>query len=110
MLLQLTLIEFESNEALKSFFDLMLAVLRVINAVVLSKGPQSEQTLRQARDFLRDVRPSVVGVFKRNAKIGTGKMDTGDDLTDLVDNFTVLISAAGFLEVRDLSPSLCGLN
>ncbi|KAF2104008.1 hypothetical protein NA57DRAFT_70220 [Rhizodiscina lignyota] len=94
-------LEFESPEALKRFFDLMLGLLRVINAVVLSKGPQSEQTMRQARDFLRDIRPSVVGVFKRNAKIGTGKVDAGEDLTDLVDNFTVLISAVGFLEFED---------
>jgi nuclear pore complex protein Nup205 len=92
--------EFESPEALKRFFDLMLAVLRVINAVVLSKGPQSEQVSRQAREFLSDVRSSVVGIFKRHAKIGLGRAEDGEDLTDLVDNFTILISAVDFLEVR----------
>ncbi len=101
-LLTPTLSEFESPEALKRFFDLVLAVLRVINAVVLSKGPQSEYPLRQARDFLGDVRSSVVGIFKRHAKIGIGRADETEDLTDLVDNFTVLVSAVDFLEVRRL--------
>lgn len=95
-------LDFESPEAQSKFFDLMLAVLRVINAVVLSRGQQHEMTLKQAREFLIDCRPSMVGVFKRNAKIGVAKGEDGEDLTDLVDNFTLLIAATGFLEVRFL--------
>ena len=95
---------------MKRFFDLMLAILRVINAVVLSKGPQSEQTIRQARGFLSDVRPSMVGIFKRHAKIGKGRGEEVEDLGDLVDNFTVLVSAVGFLEVRPLHSWFCGCS
>jgi nuclear pore complex protein Nup205 len=47
---------------------------------------------------LRENRNSMVAVFKRNVKVG-GLQDVGTDLSDLVDCFTVLVSATGFLEV-----------
>jgi len=78
----------------------MLSVLRIINAAVLSRGPQNDQTLYQAREFLRENRNSMVAVFKRNVKVG-GLQDMDGDLTDLVDCFTVLVSATGFLEYED---------
>lgn len=76
----------------------MLSVLRVINGVVLSRGQQNDQTVRQAREFLTQNRASMVAVFKRNANIGGGQAEVGD-LSDLVDNYALLISACGFLEV-----------
>lgn len=92
-------IDMEGHEALKNFFDLMLAVLQVVNAVVLVRGQQNEQTIKQARDFLRDTRLSMVGIFKRNARIAVGSVNEGENLTDLIDNWTLLVSLSGFLEV-----------
>jgi nuclear pore complex protein Nup205 len=87
----------DNPEALKKFFDLMLSVLRIINSVVLKN--QNDQTLKMALMFLTQNRHSVVAVFKRYAGI-SGLEAKGDiDLGDLIDNFTVLISATGFLEV-----------
>lgn len=104
-------IDMASDRAMKNFFDLSVALLQVINAVVLTRGPQNEQTIRQARDFLIDARPSMVGIFKRKSRIenGTsGAQAAKEDLTDLVDNWTLLVSLAGFLEVRGIR--LCHLD
>lgn len=40
-----------------------------------------------------------MAIFKRNAKIGNAQANTIHVLEELVDNFTVLITASGFLEV-----------
>ncbi|KAF2808961.1 uncharacterized protein BDZ99DRAFT_533212 [Mytilinidion resinicola] len=97
-------LEFENPNALKKYFDLMLSVLRIINAAVLSRGPQNDQTLFQAREFLRENRNSMVAVFKRNVKVG-GLQDVDTDLSDLVDCFTVLVSATRFLEYENKTTS-----
>lgn len=93
------LVDVENPEALKKFFDLMLSVLRIINSVVLSRGTQHDQTIKLAREFLRDNRHSMVAVFKRHASIGGIQVDGKIDLADLVDNYTVLVSATEFIQV-----------
>ena len=40
----------------------------------------------------------MVSIFKRSVKVG-GLQDIGTDLGELVDCFTLLVSATGFLEV-----------
>ena len=94
----------ENPNALSNFFDLMLSVLRIINSVVLARGHQNDQTVKLARDFLAENRLSMVSVFKRFA--GVGGLDVGGkiDLEELVEGFTLLISATGFLEVSFLPP------
>jgi nuclear pore complex protein Nup205 len=96
-------VEIENPDALKRFFELMLSVLRIINSVVLSRGQQNNQTLSQAREFLTENRHSLVAVFKRNASIGGIEVNGAIDLNDLVDNYTLLISVTGFLEVSYIS-------
>lgn len=91
-------IEFDNPDALKKFFDLMLAVLRVINAAVIARGRHNEQTVFQAREFLKENRHSMVSIFKRSVNVGVGR-EVGEDLADLVDCFTVLVDFTGFLEV-----------
>jgi len=93
--------ELESSEALRRFFDLMLSVLRIINAVVLARGQQHETTIHLARQFLSENRNTVVAVFKRAAGIGGVRVEADIDLSDLVDGFTLLISATDFLEVSE---------
>ncbi|KAJ9665719.1 hypothetical protein H2201_004203 [Coniosporium apollinis] len=90
--------EIEDPAALKKFFELMLSVLRVIVAVVISRGAQNSQTMHQARQFLKDTRASIVAIFKRHAKVGGIAVEGVGDLSELVDAFTLLISATGFLE------------
>ena len=92
-------IEMASSNALGHYFDLMLAILKIINAAVLINGTLHAQSMHQARQFLKDYRGVVVAVFKRNANIGGYRAQKAIDLNALVDNFTVLISATEFLEV-----------
>ncbi|KAL1628628.1 hypothetical protein SLS56_005737 [Neofusicoccum ribis] len=94
--------EMENPQALSKFFDLMLNVLRVINSVVVVRGPQNEQCRQQARDFISDNRASIIAVFKRAArKGGPGEQATGAELEDLVDSLVLLISATDFLEYEE---------
>jgi len=95
-------LEMDNPTALAEFFSLMLAVLSIINAVVLARG-QNDQTVKLARDFLNENRLSMVSVFKRHASVGGLKIDGKIDLGDLVDCYTLLISATGFLEYEDMS-------
>ena len=89
----------------------MLSVLRIINAVVLSRGQQNERTMNESRDFLAGNRASIVGIFKRSAGIGSqGVAKESEVLDDLVDQFTLLISITDFLEVSgcmDYQSGLC---
>ncbi|KAF2736011.1 hypothetical protein EJ04DRAFT_562782 [Polyplosphaeria fusca] len=91
-------LEFDNPNALARYYDLMLAVLRVINAAVISRGLQNEQSLAQARDFLAENRNCVVAIFKRSVSVGLAKGDVGEGLGELVDGFTVLVGVSGFLE------------
>lgn len=95
-------LEFDDSNSLKKYYELMLAVLRVINAAVLARGRQNDQTIFQAREFLKQSRHSMVAVFKRSVNVGAGVGQDGvlvKDLADLVDCWTVLVEVTGFLEV-----------
>ncbi|KAF2703525.1 hypothetical protein K504DRAFT_538942 [Pleomassaria siparia CBS 279.74] len=99
-------LEFDNPNALKKYYDLMLSVLRVINAAVIARGRQNEQTIFQAREFLKENRHSMVAIFKRSVNVGVGSsqdMDAAEDLSDLVDCFTVLVEITGFLQYEDSS-------
>lgn len=100
---RLILAEFDNPEALSKYYKLLASVLRVIASVVLSRGPQNQQTIEQARLFMRENRASMVGIFKRQARIGATM--TGDAtrvVDELVELFVLLISMTDFLEVSGL--------
>lgn len=89
--------------ALTKYLELTLQLARIILSVVLSMGPQNDGTVTQARRFLHEYRPAIVGIFKRNAHIGSVAPGNEGLLEELVDCFTVLIEVVGFLEVKDSS-------
>ena len=99
-------LEFDDPNALSKYYNLMLAVLRVVNAAVIARGRQNDQTVFQAREFLKENRQSVVSIFKRSVSVGVGAgstmQATADEigvLTDLVDCWTILVDITGFLQV-----------
>jgi nuclear pore complex protein Nup205 len=100
----------DNPAALKIFFDLMLAILKIVASVLMARGVENEQMKSQVRDFLSENRGSVVAVFKRNAKIGWRKGATeGEEvdgmnrvLSDCVDMYSLLISATGWLDVSSI--------
>lgn len=91
--------EFDDSDALRKYFELMLSMTRIINAVVISRGQLNDQVKLHARKFLKENRQTIVAIFKRYAKVGGLQVDSGTDLESLVDNFTLLISACGFIDV-----------
>jgi nuclear pore complex protein Nup205 len=86
----------------KTHFALLLAVMRVINATVVSRGEQNEQTLTLGRRFLAENRLSVMTVFKRSMNIGVNGAISFDGLVDdLAESYMLLITLTGFINVSD---------
>lgn len=74
--------------------------MRVINCCVVSRGPQNEQTLAQAKKFVSENRLWMLSVFKRSARIGAAVDNGLDEVVDeLSDAYMLLISMSGFLDV-----------
>ncbi|KAI9790799.1 MAG: hypothetical protein M1816_004757 [Peltula sp. TS41687] len=113
-------LDIDNPEALKKYYHLLLSILRIITSVVMSRGPQNQQTLFETRRFLSDNRQTVVTIFKRYAKIGSGggggggdggvgatvtRVEKGSkpeiDLGGLVRNLVLLISATDFLDFEE---------
>ncbi len=96
----LTTSEIDNPDALAKYYRLLLSIARVITSVVLSRGPQNEQTIESAKAFLVENRPLVVSMFKRQARIGGVSFDdAGVDIEELVELFMLLITMTGFLDV-----------
>ena len=116
----------EHPAALRRFYELLLAVLRVIAVVVVARGPQNAQTLEAGRDFLAENRLSMVGVLKREARVtAVGAKDPEDEdvplaekekikereetdhvLGELAETYVLLTSLTGFLEVGSASSNM----
>jgi len=91
-----------SSKAVKTHFALLLAIMRVINAAVVSRGEQNEQTLNLGRRFLAENRLSVLTVFKRSMNIGVNGAISSDGLVDdLAESYMLLITLTGFINVSN---------
>ena len=89
------------SDGLKQHYDLLAKVVRIIGAALLSRGSNN---VVQGRKFLTDHRMLVTHTLKRSAGIGGGQHDAALDesVAELADALMVVISATGFLEVRNL--------
>ena len=93
--------DIDNPDALQKYYDLLLSVVRVVVSVVFVRGLHNEQMLGQVRAFLTENRSSIVGIFKRFAKIGGGEAtpEIAETLNDLAKSYTALLTATSFLEV-----------
>ncbi|KAF1837783.1 hypothetical protein BDW02DRAFT_627713 [Decorospora gaudefroyi] len=105
-------LEFDDPNAMHKYYELMLALLRVIIAAVVARGAQNDQTLFQAREFLKRNRQSMVAVFKSSVNVGVGGGGGGGmgipvrrHLEDLVDCWSALVHVTGFLEFENQASS-----
>lgn len=93
----------DNTDALTKYYRLLLSVVRVLAAVVLSRGPQNQQTMEQAKLFLTENRPIVVAVFKRQARIGSPSVAEGSsstvDVEELAELLVLLMTVTGFIDV-----------
>ncbi|KAL4821230.1 hypothetical protein BDW67DRAFT_172084 [Aspergillus spinulosporus] len=97
-------IDIDNADALRKYYDLLDSVLRVIVTATFSRGLQNELMIEQTRAFLTENRQSMVGIFKRFAKIGgSGTPDHHDALTSIAKSYTALIAATNFLEMQQNS-------
>ncbi|KAI9678670.1 MAG: hypothetical protein M1817_005727 [Caeruleum heppii] len=94
-------LDIDNPDALKKYYELLLSILRIIASVVLSRGPQNQQSIEQARRFLAENRSLLVAVLKRSANIGGLRQDGSGDLDDVVENFVLLVSVTGFLDFEE---------
>ncbi|KAL4795958.1 hypothetical protein BDV19DRAFT_378449 [Aspergillus venezuelensis] len=93
--------DIDNPDALRQFYDLLDSVLRVIVTAAFSRGLHNEQMIEQTRSFLAENRQSMVGIFKRFAKIGgAGAADHHDALTSIAKSYTALVAATDFLEMQ----------
>lgn len=75
-------------------------MLRVIVSAVFSRGLHNEQMMEQTRSFLAENRQSMVGIFKRLAKIGGAAAAAHrNTLDDLAKSYMALVAGTDFLEV-----------
>lgn len=86
----------------KVYYELLLAIIRVINACVVSRGAQNEHTLEEGRKFVRDSRTSMMTVMKKHAGIGAVDNALEVDIGDLAEAYMLLISVTDFLKVSYL--------
>ncbi|PWY67190.1 cullin-4B [Aspergillus heteromorphus CBS 117.55] len=92
-------IDIDNPDALRKYYDLLDSVLRVVVAAIFSRGLHNEQMMEQTRLFLAENRQSMVGIFKRFAKIGgSGAANHQDALRNLTKSYMALVAATDFLE------------
>jgi nuclear pore complex protein Nup205 len=92
--------DIHGSDGVKMHYTLLLAIIRIINTAILSRGEQNEQTLAQGRKFLAENRLSVLTVFKRSANIGTLDHAVSDEIVDaLAESYMLLITLTGFINV-----------
>ncbi|KAF5864788.1 hypothetical protein ETB97_006325 [Aspergillus alliaceus] len=95
-------IDIDNPDALRKYYDLLDSVLRVIVSAAFSRGLHNEQMMEQTRGFLAENRQSMVGIFKRFAKIGgKGAADHHRTLGNLTKSYMALVAATDFLEFED---------
>ena len=100
-------LEIDDPEALEVFYRLLVAVLRIVNSIVLVKGPRNKQITGQGRNFLTENRQCMQSVFKTANRSEKMSAKNRQSLEELVDYFTVLIAATDFLGVSIPLGDLC---
>jgi len=93
-------VDIDDDHAIEKHYGLLASLMRVICAVVLSRGSQNQQTLDQGRKFLTENRLSILAVLKKSAGIGTGA-GISESVDELAESYMLLMSVSGFLDSED---------
>ena len=103
-------LDIDNPVALKEFYKLLCAVLRVITAIVISCGSANAATLQQAKLFLQQNRFSIMAVFKRTSAVHKTAGPPEQEALDVADEFGKLMLFTGFLEVGIQVPLLTNVH
>lgn len=96
-------LDIDNPVALKEFYKLLSAVLRVITAIVVARGPSNAAMLQQAKSFLQQNRFSMQAVFKRTSAVQKTSGPPEKEAVDVANEFSKLMLVTGFLEVSALT-------
>jgi len=92
-------LDIDNASALKKFYKLLSAVLRVVTAIVIARGPSNAATLQQAKRFLQQNRYSMQAVFKRTSSVQKTSGPPEEEALNVANEFSKLMLVTGFLEV-----------
>lgn len=92
-------LDIDNPAALREFYKLMSSVLKVVVAVVLTKGPNNNATVQQAKRFLQENRASMQAVFKRTSAVKNTAGPPEVEAVEVAEHFARLLIATGFMEV-----------
>jgi nuclear pore complex protein Nup205 len=92
-------LDIDNPVALREFYKLLSAVLRVVTAAVIARGPGNATVLQQAKSFLQQNRFSMQAVFKRTSEVKKTAGPPEKEALDVADEFSKLLLVTGFLEV-----------
>jgi len=92
-------LDIDNPAALKQFYRLLSAVLRIITAIVVTRGASNAATLQQARSFLQENRFGMQAVFKRISAVQKTSGPPETEAVEVADEFGRLMLVTGFLEV-----------
>ncbi|TKA29165.1 hypothetical protein B0A50_03675 [Salinomyces thailandicus] len=91
-------LDIDNPSALREFYRLLSAVLKVITALVVTRGSNNAATLQQAMTFLQQNRFSMQAVFKRTSALKKTSGPPEKEAEQVADEFARLMLVTGFLE------------
>ncbi|KAK5122037.1 hypothetical protein LTR85_004283 [Meristemomyces frigidus] len=91
-------LDIDNPIALREFYKLLSAVLRVVTAIVVARGPSNAATLQQAKTFLQQNRFSMQAVFKRTSAVQKTAGPPEMEAMDVATEFSKLMLVTGFLQ------------
>lgn len=92
-------LDIDNPVALREFYRLLAAVLRVITSIVVTRGPTNEATKQRGKAFLQENRFSMQAVFKRTSAVQKTAGPPETEAMEVADEFARLIYVTGFLDV-----------
>ncbi|KAK3113525.1 hypothetical protein LTR53_009103 [Teratosphaeriaceae sp. CCFEE 6253] len=91
-------LDIDNPDALREFYKLLSAILRVVTATVVSRGASNMATVQQAKTFLQQNRFSIMAVFKRTSHVQKTAGPPEKEATKVAEEFGRLMLVTGFLE------------
>ncbi|TKA78674.1 hypothetical protein B0A55_04507 [Friedmanniomyces simplex] len=91
-------LDIDNAAALREFYKLLSAILRVVTATVVSRGASNAATLQQAKCFLQQNRFSIMAIFKRTSAVQKTSGPPEREALSVAEETTRLMLVTGFLE------------
>ncbi|KAK5118969.1 hypothetical protein LTR62_000180 [Meristemomyces frigidus] len=91
-------LDIDNPVALRQFYRLLSAVLRVVTAVAIARGPGNAATLQLCKSFLLQNRFSIQAVFKRTSSVQRTAGPAENEAQEVAEQFGKLMLVTGFLD------------